>query len=279
MKKILSTGLILMIVSFFSAARASDTLIFETCNRLYDAGQFREAYECYSSHDTNIYAVYMAAKTSLLLEETKEFKKYAKKLSSRKLRSAESYRLRANLYETEEEKLEVILKGLKKFRNDTILLIDLTNVYLESEKYELAMESVDRLILQSNGSLQTYYFTRGFLHDRQGKRELALTDYNKAIELDPTYFEPLYNAGVVYYNHAVEVYQEADRITNMNQYKQKVKEAVALLWKALPYFEKAHAIDPEDEAVNNTLKILQYRLQPDTKKEQPETSGRDESWE
>ena len=51
-----------------------------------------------------------------------------------------------------------------------------------------------------NPNFADAYSNRGNLYADQGKPDLALADYNKAIALNPNDAEAYYNRGLLYYN-------------------------------------------------------------------------------
>jgi len=96
----------------------------------------------------------------------------------------------------------------------------------------------------------------------------AETDYKKAIELKPDYFDALYNLGVLYNNHGVVLSKLADQITDNAKYKTANDLALAEFTKALPVLEKALQVSPKDRNTMYALKQIYARTQqPDKVKE------------
>ena len=54
------------------------------------------------------------------------------------------------------------------------------------QKYDLALADYNKAI-ELNEQYAIAYYNRGLLYDDQQKYDLALSDYNKAIEIDPLY--------------------------------------------------------------------------------------------
>ncbi|WP_152606988.1 tetratricopeptide repeat protein [Microcystis aeruginosa] len=50
-----------------------------------------------------------------------------------------------------------------------------------------------------NPRLALAYYNRGFLYYGQGKSDLALSDYNQALNINPRLAYAYYNRGVLYY--------------------------------------------------------------------------------
>ena len=72
-------------------------------------------------------------------------------------------------------------------------------LYRLQEKYELALADYDKAI-EINRNDAVAYYNRGVLYSYQQKYELALADYNQAIRINPNYANAYYNRGVLYYN-------------------------------------------------------------------------------
>jgi tetratricopeptide (TPR) repeat protein len=69
--------------------------------------------------------------------------------------------------------------------------------YAEQGKYELAIADYNRAI-EINSNYAHAYNNRGNYYNKQGKHELAIADYNRAIEINPNYAHAYYNRGLTY---------------------------------------------------------------------------------
>ncbi len=74
------------------------------------------------------------------------------------------------------------------------------NLYQEHKKWELALSSYDKAIQVNPNDANTYH-NRGVLYQEHKKWELALADYNKTIQINPNNANSYYNRGVIYYKH------------------------------------------------------------------------------
>ena len=85
------------------------------------------------------------------------------------------------------------------------------DLYLKMDKTEDAMKYLQMAIEQDPTNV-TYYFAQGTLFERFGEEDKAIESYTKALELDPTFFNALYNLGALYYNKGVKQIEFANSI-------------------------------------------------------------------
>ncbi len=95
------------------------------------------------------------------------------------------------------------------------------------------------------------------------QRNLSKKYYTQALKIDPANFDANYNMGVFFYNDAVEMKREVDRM-DINEYKKRGAEVEGRVCgkfkQALPYFEKAKTVKDDDAALNENLTNLRNVL-------------------
>jgi tetratricopeptide (TPR) repeat protein len=152
--------------------------------------------------------------------------------------------------------LDVIKKGFEKFQNDQAILIDLINYYLVSKNTKDALIYLD-LAIQNDPKNASFYHAKGTLYDKMNEYEKAIELYKKAIELKPDYFDAYYNLGAIYFNKGINLYKEANDELDAKKYEIKKNIADSVYIKAIPLFEKALEIIPDDNFKrDNTLSTL-----------------------
>lgn len=181
--------------------------------------------------------------------------------------------------------MEVLKKGRVTYPNDINLVITETNYFLKTNNSKEALNNLN-IAIAAKPADANLYLVRGNIYDNLANPKDAAnkdvekpkdyeklmsqaeTDYKKAIELKPDYFDALYNLGVLYNNHGVALNKLADVITDNAKYKAANDLATAEFAKALPILEKALQVSPKDKSTMYALKQIYARTQqPDKVKE------------
>ena len=157
--------------------------------------------------------------------------------------------------------LQALQDGLKDYPGNGTILVEVINIYLNSNKVDDALKYLN-LAIEQDPKNASYYFVRGTLFDKVQNPEDATKDYLKAIELKDDYFDAYYNMGALYYNKGVKQIDVANAVpSNQPQkYEEEKNKADVEFAKAIPYMEKAHAINPSDKFTMESLKTLYYRM-------------------
>ncbi len=163
--------------------------------------------------------------------------------------------------------VEALKTGFMKFPENQNILIELINYYLLKGLADEALEYI-AIAKEDDPENISFYFAEGTLYDKLERFDDAKRSYEHCLELDENYFNAHYNLGVLFYNKAVKLYEEANLINDIQEYEQAKALADAEVANALPYIERAHEINPDDVESLKTLKTLYYRLQMDDKYEE-----------
>ncbi len=160
--------------------------------------------------------------------------------------------------------VQTLKDGFTAFPENQTIIIELINYYLLNDRTEEALEYLG-IAKEDDPENVSFYFAEGTLYDKMGRFEDARNAYEQCILLDDEYFNAYYNLGVMYYNKAVVLYEEANKILDNKEYEKAKAIADAELLKSVPYMEQAHIINPDDLDTLRTLKTLYYRLKLDEK--------------
>jgi len=240
---------------------------------------FEKAYEINGVKDTsNLSNCATVAERANNYEKAKA---YYQKMIDANVGKSKTYSYLYNVYLAMKDTVggvAVLTKGRASYPNDVDLLISETNYFLKTNNSEKALSNLNAAIVAKPADANLY-LVRGNMSDNMANpkddkqadlpkpknyEELlksAETDYKKAIELKPDYFDALYNLGALYTNHGVNFAKGADAITDQKKYDAEIAKANGEFNKAMPVLEKAHEVNPTDRATMLALKQIYARLQ------------------
>ncbi len=163
---------------------------------------------------------------------------------------------------TDDVVMTALASGLKDHPNSVYLMQEELKYYLKNDRADEAMSKLDKAIAADpqNASL---YAVKGNLLERKKDFKGAREVYQKAIQADPNNFDAYYNLGVLEFNAGAEVNNRAakmDYATYQKKGKALEAEAKKFYQAAVPYFEKAHEIKPDDKATIQNLMNAYTRL-------------------
>ncbi len=219
--------------------------------------------------------------TAVLAQNYDKAKLYYQKMIDGKQGRGSAYSSLENIYLMLKDTVggrEVLKKGRAAYPNDINLLLNETDFYIKTNKSEEALANLNQaLIAKPNDPV--LYFARGNMYDNlantkdasgkglakpkdfDDKMKMAESDYKKAIELKPDYFDALFNLGVLYNNKGVAINKQADQITDLAKNSAENAKASAEFTMAMQVLEKALEINPKDRGTLIALKQIYARMQ------------------
>ncbi len=137
-------------------------------------------------------------------------------------------------------------EGQKLYPEDSKILAQLSNAYVDANKMDVAMATFQKGI-KSDPTNEIYRYNYGVLLLGAADYSAAVEQFNKAIEIKEDYTSAYYNLGVSYLKWGADLQEiaieaDSDDLT----YKEKFGMAVAPLEKYLKDF-------PEDASIWNYL--------------------------
>ncbi|VAX29211.1 hypothetical protein MNBD_IGNAVI01-328 [hydrothermal vent metagenome] len=143
------------------------------------------------------------------------------------------------IYET---RIALLEEGRKIHSEDTAILAQLSNAYVEANKMDEAMETFKQGV-EKDPMNEKYRYNYGVLLLGAYQYANAIEQFKKAIEVKNDYSSAYYNLGVTYLKWGAELQEKAiEEESDDMSYKEKFKEA-------LPPLEKYLATNPEDAAI------------------------------
>jgi len=139
------------------------------------------------------------------------------------------------------------------------LMYNLINYYLSRGENNKTLEYLEQAVARDPNN-PNLLFAQGKVLDELGEPEKSHIAYDAAIAADPTYFDPYFNKAVLYYNGAVKLMEEVDKIKDIKEYDAGLVIVYEEFAKAIPFLEKAHEIRPDEKQTMETLSSLYFRL-------------------
>ncbi len=190
--------------------------------------------------------------------------KYYKEAAKYGYNEARTYSLIASAHQLNKDTLSALQslqEGFEKYPGDDGVLTSLIQIYLDLKKTEDAMKYLD-MAIERDPDNATFHFAQGTLFEKIEDEDKAIKAYEAAIKNDETFFNAYYNLGALYYNKGVKQIEVANAIPTSNNkaYEAELEKADVWFKEALPFMEKCHEINNDDNMTMESLKNLYYRL-------------------
>jgi len=155
---------------------------------------------------------------------------------------------------------EATLKAaFEQYPEDQDVILQLVDFYMTNDKLDQAFAYLN-MAKEKDPSNSSLFWAEGVLYMKQEKYDEAIAALTKSVELKDDQYDTQFNLGVSYYNKAVEMFQKANDIMDVEKYNAAVAEANKVFANAIPYFEKASTLKPDDMDSLRNLKELYFRL-------------------
>ena len=156
------------------------------------------------------------------------------------------------------------IKGcIDLFPEEPWFMQNLINLYINSGQEEKAIEYLD-IAIAREPNVGQYYNSKGSILARVGRFDESFKAFEQAIAIEPNNALFLETLGFAYVDLGNKLNEDATYLDNKAYAKAKV-EIDAAFQKALPYFEKAYELEPDNYDFKRSLRSLYYRLGMDDK--------------
>ena len=214
-----------------------------------------------------IYAKYYAGLTAYTLDHEIAVKAITR-ASQQEFMQNEMYKYLAELHKSVDDMANferTIEEGLALFPTESYFLLSLVNIYIDSEKNDKALESM-QMALKLDPSNSLLYDVAGQIYEASfNDLPKAEEYYTKSIELNNENAESQLNLGRLYYNQGVIQLSEASTIVDVKKYNEEKEKAKELFRKALPYLEKSFQLNPDSMDAKIALQVIYYNLEMEDK--------------
>ena len=180
---------------------------------------------------------------------------------------AASYR---GLQQTD-EMLLALNKGRKLYPNDSGLMLEEINAYLAMGQGAKVVDDLKELVVQDSSNY-SIFFVLGTIYGDETNAEMynmdvAIDYYEKALSLNPEYYDAVYNLGALYINESNKLQVKANDLplSETKAYEKITEDANVIIRKALPHLEKAYELQPDNQETVQVLKSIYVRFKMDDK--------------
>jgi tetratricopeptide (TPR) repeat protein len=150
-------------------------------------------------------------------------------------------------------------EGMKKVPGEQFFLLNLINIYINTNRFDQAISFLKTAIGQTPDNANLYNVV-GIVYEQNKDEENAMANFSKALSLEPDNADIQANMGRIYFNRAFNKQNEANAITDNKLYQEEAQKAKTLFKEALPFFEKAHQLKPEEREYMVALRGIYYNL-------------------
>lgn len=164
---------------------------------------------------------------------------------------------------------DIVIAGREDYPEDKVLAEYEIQLLLQLNKMDEAMASIQEA-LKNDPDNAGILLRSGYLKEQSGDIDGALEDYKKAVVADPEFYDGNYYAGALLLEKSRAILAELNALSDEEWEKNSEKmgtEANQHYEAAIPYFEKALEIRPENTDIMAILYQVQTRLKNDAEAE------------
>ena len=172
----------------------------------------------------------------------------------------------ADIYKNLDEKesvVRVLEEGFTKYPQSQSILIGLINYYLENNQDPARLFELIDLAKKNEPNNASLHYVEGNVYKELGKFEEATEAYYRCAEISPEYEYGYIGAGVMFYDLAVKLSEEASNEYDDAKYNALVEKFEKALMDAIDPFEKAFNITKDEGlkvSIAEYLKNIYYRF-------------------
>jgi tetratricopeptide (TPR) repeat protein len=185
-------------------------------------------------------------------------------------KSSDAYSLMINTYSgpknDKQKALEIAREAKEKFPDNSEFAKVEIGLLIELNKIEDAKKGLETAVAREPGN-KTYQFYLGYVNSKLEKWEEAKKDFEAALKIDPSYFDAQYYLAQIYLIDAGKIQEQLKNLGISAADKKKAADLDKTLVEkykiALPHWEKAEKLNPNDLDVLDRLRTIYYYLGDD----------------
>ncbi len=243
----------------------------------FNAGEFVEASDKFKrSYDVGKYvnkvdtlALLNAALSSVRGDQFEQSLNYYQELLDLGFVEADVYKNMASAHRSlgnMDAMFETLKTGREKYPDDAGLMLEEINAYLAIGEGAKVVDDL-KLLVEKDPQNYSIFFVLGTIYGDETNEEMFDMDsaelyYGKAIEINPDYYDAIYNLGALYINQSNQLQVKANDLPldATEEYEKITEEANAIIKKALPHLEKANELQPGNDETIAVLKSIYTRF-------------------
>ncbi len=180
--------------------------------------------------------------------------------------SIDGYQSLLRYYMTNEDydnALKTLTDARAKYPDNRDLSKQEIDILIRTEKVDQARNKLEEEIkVEPNNTL--LHFALGMLNERVGENEAAIKNYENALKVDATNYDAAYNMAALYFNDAIKVRNEMNKLGNTAADKKKALEMDKLLVskysETLPHWQRLEKLKGDECIVLETLANIYFQL-------------------
>jgi tetratricopeptide (TPR) repeat protein len=162
-----------------------------------------------------------------------------------------------------EEAIKILGEARAKYPKNSSILTAEVNIYIEDKNYQKAQNLLIALA-EADPKNESVLFVLGVTHEKNNDFAEAEKVYNKALEINPTYFDAHYNLAVMNYNQGIEKFKVCDAIPPREtaRFDACRAETKAVFAKAAEHFKVCYDITYAelDKSVKDKYEVIETEV-------------------
>ncbi|MCC5916132.1 MAG: tetratricopeptide repeat protein [Cryomorphaceae bacterium] len=176
------------------------------------------------------------------------------------------YQTLASLYRVTkkmDEYREILKVARELYPDNERLLREELQVFLDAGEFEKVLENIEQS-LENDPNNALFHFIKGTIYYKNIKdTEKAREAYKATLAIEPDHADASFNFGITYVHEANAYVDRMNKLTtspaDMKKFDKLKAEQKKLFEKALPYFEKANEVKPNDPEILNALRESYFK--------------------
>lgn len=234
------------------------------------AMKFKKAYDVGLFVDKiDTLALLNAALASVRGEQYEQSLEYYEQLLEIGFNESDVYKNMALAYRNignSEAMFATLKAGREKYPDDAGLTLEEINAFLSIGQGAKVVDDL-KVLIEKDPTNYSIFFVLGTIYGDEANPEmfdleLAEMYYIKSLEINPDYYDAVYNLGALYINESNKLQVAANELplNETQKYDEMTEEANTIIKKALPLLEKANELQPGSEETEGVLKSIYIRF-------------------